>query len=130
MSSVHFMKSRHCLLRSRAPIRRIRLFFVQGRRQYLDTSHLGSRNPRAGFLWVDVFMQRVPEALSRPPAGVVAALRRSVRWCAATLWAEGQVSASLINKRLLLFRLFQSVAFCFICCEHQAAYLAGKLLNV
>ena len=93
MSSVHFMKSRHCLLRSRAPIRRIRLFFAQGRRQYLDTSHLGSRNAHVGFLEADVFMQRVPEALSRPPAGVVAALCRSVRWCAATLWVEGQVGA-------------------------------------
>ena len=106
MSSVHYMKSRHCLLRSRAPIRRIRLFFAQGRRQYLDTSHLGSRNAHVGFLEADVFMQRVPEALSRPPAGVVATLRRSVRWCAATLWAEGRAGASLTNRRLLPFRFF------------------------
>lgn len=74
-------------------------------------------------------MQRVPEALSRLPAGVVAALRRSVRWCAATLWAEGQVSASLINKRLLLFRLFQSVAFCFICCEAPSGLFGGQVIK-
>lgn len=51
-------------------------------------------------------MQRVPEALSRLPAGVVAALRRSIRWCAATLWAEGWAGASLTNRRLLPFRFF------------------------
>lgn len=129
MSSVHFMKSRHCLLRSRAPIRRIRLFFAQGRRQYLDTSHLGSRNAHVGFLEADVFMQRVPEALSRPPAGVVATLRRSVRWCAATLWAEGRALRSPIDV-FCRFASFSRLHFVSFVAKRQAAYLPGKLLNV
>lgn len=75
-------------------------------------------------------MQRVPEALSRLPAGVVAALRRSVRWCAGTLWAEGWAGASLTNRRLLPFRFFSRLHFVSLVAKRQAAYLAGKLLNV
>jgi len=58
-----------------------------------------------------------------------AALRRSVRCRAATLWAEGRAGASLINKRLATVSpLFPRLHFVSSVARRQVAYLADKLL--
>ncbi len=55
------VKSLYCLPRSVHPHCRVRLFFAQGRCQYLDTPHRWSRNARFCDIWVDAFSQRMPE---------------------------------------------------------------------
>ena len=55
------VKSLCCLPRSVHPHCRVRLFFAQGRRQYLDTPHRWSRNARFCETWADVFLQRAQE---------------------------------------------------------------------